>query len=101
MSSKMASLCRLSIYIVPHTYIKSTHEIIIKLKYTFSGLPFGNSKCPCVGFDNIERETTVSIDGKDLSYPADLGGSCSAWDHDIHPDTYIYIYIYIYTSIQD
>lgn len=47
---------------------------------------FGDTVCPCIGFDNIEGETIVSLDGgKDVAYPADLGSRCEAWDDGLHP----------------
>lgn len=48
---------------------------------------YGSSKCPCIGFDNLDGETEVTIKkGEKTSYPADLGGSCDAWDDEQHPD---------------
>jgi len=51
-----------------------------------SGAHYGSKKCPCVGFDNVDGKTTVTID-KDTSadYPADLGARCEAWDNKRHP----------------
>lgn len=55
-----------------------------------SRVHFGDTNCPCIGFDNIEGETSVEIkDGNDdtvtVAYPADLGARCEAWDDDKHP----------------
>merc|ERR1740121_3196630 len=47
---------------------------------------FGDDKCPCVGFDNIKGETLAKIKKKEVKYPADLGGSCSAWDSGVNPE---------------
>jgi len=46
---------------------------------------FGDTECPCIGFDNIEGETNVSIEGAQYFYPADLGSRCEAWDNGVHP----------------
>lgn len=46
---------------------------------------YGEGKCPCVGFDNVEGTTDVTIDGGKVSYPADLGARCEAWDADTAP----------------
>lgn len=47
---------------------------------------FGDTSCPCIGFDNIEGETTVVVaDDVEVSYPADLGARCEAWDNGVHP----------------
>mmetsp|Transcript_50978 Transcript_50978/g.147104 ORF Transcript_50978/g.147104 Transcript_50978/m.147104 type:complete len:376 (+) Transcript_50978:92-1219(+) len=48
---------------------------------------FGDTKCPCIGFDGIAGETLVAFeDGRNASYPADLGARCEAWDDDHHPE---------------
>ncbi|CAJ1438706.1 unnamed protein product [Effrenium voratum] len=47
--------------------------------------PYGSAKCPCIGFDGLDGETLALIDGKMVKYPADLGGSCTAWDEVMHP----------------
>jgi len=47
---------------------------------------FGDTRCPCIGFDNIEGETIVAFgDGTKASYPADLGARCEAWDDGLSP----------------
>jgi len=46
---------------------------------------FGKEQCPCVGFDDIKGETVAKIEGKEVKFPADLGGSCEAWDDDVSP----------------
>jgi hypothetical protein len=47
---------------------------------------YGSPDCPCVGVDEIEGSTTASLkDGSKVSYPADLGAHCKAWDADNHP----------------
>jgi len=45
----------------------------------------GTAGCRCIGFDNIPGTTEVTIDGKVISYPAEIGGTCQAWDKDMHP----------------
>lgn len=47
---------------------------------------FGDTACPCIGFDHIKGETTVTWDDKEVVYPADLGARCEAWDDGVHPD---------------
>jgi len=46
---------------------------------------FGDTECPCIGFDNIEGVTNVSIEGVQYFYPADLGSRCEDWDNGVHP----------------
>lgn len=42
---------------------------------------FGDPKCPCVGFDNLDGKTLVTFEnGAVGSYPSDLGARCEAWD---------------------
>merc|ERR1719486_404476 len=47
---------------------------------------YGNPGCQCVGIDNLEGTTDVKYQGKDITYPADVGGSCSAWDKASNPE---------------
>jgi len=53
------------------------------------GVHYGDSRCPCIGFDNVEGETVFKLDHEekevDVSYPADIGARCKAWDDDRHP----------------
>jgi len=47
---------------------------------------YGDTRCPCIGFDNIKGETLVTFEDKvQASYPADLGARCEAWDDGRHP----------------
>mmetsp|Transcript_2066 Transcript_2066/g.5873 ORF Transcript_2066/g.5873 Transcript_2066/m.5873 type:complete len:375 (+) Transcript_2066:86-1210(+) len=47
---------------------------------------FGDTGCPCIGFDNIKGETIVQFEDQvQGSYPADLGARCEAWDDGHHP----------------
>lgn len=46
---------------------------------------FGDTDCPCIGFDHIDGETTVTVEGQALEYPADLGARCEPWDDGRHP----------------
>jgi len=48
---------------------------------------FGDPKCPCVGFDNLDGKTLVTFEnGAVGSYPSDLGARCEAWDKGRHPE---------------
>lgn len=52
---------------------------------------FGDSECPCIGFDNIEGSITLSYDKErpeesKVQYPADLGSRCEKWEDGRHPD---------------
>lgn len=48
---------------------------------------FGDTACPCIGFDNIDGQTAVELsDGREVTFPADLGARCEKWDNDVHPD---------------
>lgn len=68
---------------------------------------FGDTVCPCIGFDNVEGTTMVTLkleeegergkvaeDGEEeqrktrevkISYRADLGAHCEPWDKGVHP----------------
>merc|ERR1719491_2572047 len=46
---------------------------------------FGSEECPCIGFDGVDGDTLVTLGGQEVKFPADLGGSCQAWDSGIHP----------------
>mmetsp|Transcript_23094 Transcript_23094/g.65643 ORF Transcript_23094/g.65643 Transcript_23094/m.65643 type:complete len:343 (+) Transcript_23094:95-1123(+) len=50
----------------------------------------GKPGCKCIGFDNIPGTTDISVkdedgDEKVVSYPAEIGGTCKAWDDGVHP----------------
>jgi hypothetical protein len=46
----------------------------------------GNPKCQCIGFAGVEGTTDVSIKGKTVEYPADMGSTCTSWDSKVHPE---------------
>eukprot|EP00403_Amphidinium_massartii_P039288 CAMPEP_0178439602 /NCGR_PEP_ID=MMETSP0689_2-20121128/36252_1 /TAXON_ID=160604 /ORGANISM="Amphidinium massartii, Strain CS-259" /LENGTH=444 /DNA_ID=CAMNT_0020062159 /DNA_START=79 /DNA_END=1410 /DNA_ORIENTATION=- len=46
------------------------------------GLP----ECRCIGFAGQEGTTEVQIDGESVDYPAEIGGTCEAWDKGLHPE---------------
>lgn len=51
---------------------------------------YGDTKCPCIGFDNIDGETMAEVNvghGRkvQVSYPADLGARCENWDDNRYP----------------
>jgi len=46
----------------------------------------GKKGCMCVGFANQVGSLEVGISGSKVVYPADVGGSCTAWDQDVHPE---------------
>jgi len=54
-----------------------------------NGVHYGDSRCPCIGFDNIDGESILAVkhDGEDveISYPADMGSRCEAWDDNRYP----------------
>lgn len=47
---------------------------------------YGRSGCPCIGIDNIDGTTDMMYEGQKLSYPADVGARCKAWEGKAHPD---------------
>jgi len=48
---------------------------------------FGDTECPCIGFDGREGTITVNYsDTKQVIYPADLGSRCETWEQERHPD---------------
>jgi len=49
-------------------------------------LHYGDTDCPCIGFDNIVGETTVVLEGgEEVAFAADLGARCENWDDGMHP----------------
>lgn len=49
--------------------------------------PLGHPSCRCVGFAGIVGTTEISFRGGHVTeYPGDLGATCKAWDHDVHPE---------------
>jgi hypothetical protein len=47
---------------------------------------WGNDKCRCIGIDGQEGKTEMEYEGKEFSYPADVGARCDDWEHDNHPE---------------
>jgi len=51
---------------------------------------FGDTHCPCIGFDNIEGTISVTYGDegnyKQVIYPADLGARCEKWEAGRHPE---------------
>lgn len=48
--------------------------------------PYGDARCPCVGFDNMQGAVTFQIDETTKAqYPAEVGGTCQAWDYQRYP----------------
>jgi len=59
---------------------------VARRHYHQSEALFGDTECPCIGFDNIDGETTVVLENDEqISYPADLGARCEKWDDGVHP----------------
>lgn len=42
--------------------------------------------CRCIGIDNSPGTIMVKFNGKDVEYPAEIGGECKAWDVGKNPD---------------
>ncbi|CAE7632094.1 GST1 [Symbiodinium necroappetens] len=47
---------------------------------------WGKKSCRCVGYDGTPGTVNVTIDKKELKYPADTGATCESWDAKRHPD---------------
>mmetsp|Transcript_115871 Transcript_115871/g.334629 ORF Transcript_115871/g.334629 Transcript_115871/m.334629 type:complete len:365 (-) Transcript_115871:86-1180(-) len=50
----------------------------------------GKSTCRCIGLDNVPGSVSIKLttpgkNGGAVSYPGDLGSTCSAWDRETHP----------------
>jgi hypothetical protein len=45
-----------------------------------ASVSFGSSSCPCIGIDDLTGHIDGVVGGKKVSFPADLGAHCSAWD---------------------
>lgn len=54
--------------------------------WTQEEVHFGDTACPCIGFDLIEGVIPVQVDGHEVLYPADLGSRCEKWEEDRHAD---------------
>mmetsp|Transcript_29750 Transcript_29750/g.68499 ORF Transcript_29750/g.68499 Transcript_29750/m.68499 type:complete len:419 (+) Transcript_29750:105-1361(+) len=48
-------------------------------------LQVGLAECRCIGFAGQEGSTQVQVDGSFVDYPAEMGGTCQAWDQARHP----------------
>eukprot|EP00445_Apocalathium_hangoei_P004821 CAMPEP_0203861892 /NCGR_PEP_ID=MMETSP0359-20131031/13278_1 /ASSEMBLY_ACC=CAM_ASM_000338 /TAXON_ID=268821 /ORGANISM="Scrippsiella Hangoei, Strain SHTV-5" /LENGTH=366 /DNA_ID=CAMNT_0050779205 /DNA_START=54 /DNA_END=1154 /DNA_ORIENTATION=+ len=65
--------------------LRDRNSLAVRSKGEPENLHFGDSACPCIGFDNIRGETTVVLDdGAEVAYPADLGARCEKWDDGVH-----------------
>jgi len=48
--------------------------------------PHGSEDCRCIGIDEIEGETVIALKNHgNVSYPAEVGSHCEAWDAEVHP----------------
>jgi len=50
----------------------------------------GTAGCRCIGFDNIPGTIDIKLEDRNgkasaVSYPAEIGGTCNAWDDGVHP----------------
>lgn len=65
---------------------RNTHKSRVEVALARGAHPYGDPKCPCVGFDNMQGEVTFQIDATTKAlYPAETGGSCKAWDYEHYP----------------
>lgn len=70
----------------PHSLaLRQTNLVAVSLNQTAEAASYGNGKCQCIGLDQISGETIVDVAGSKVSYPADLGARCQAWDDDKNP----------------
>jgi len=46
----------------------------------------GNSKCQCVGIDNLKGWMSLNFAPYHIQYPIETGASCEAWEENRHPD---------------
>mmetsp|Transcript_8323 Transcript_8323/g.22248 ORF Transcript_8323/g.22248 Transcript_8323/m.22248 type:complete len:382 (-) Transcript_8323:47-1192(-) len=46
---------------------------------------YGSPRCPCIGIDDLDGTTNLRVAGETVSYPADVGGRCDAWDEGTNP----------------
>ncbi|CAE8639582.1 unnamed protein product [Polarella glacialis] len=79
------------------TYVPTARNKNLPLFYSYSSCgakdqwieeepKLGGHGCQCIGFDNIPGTTKYQISPTETaSYPAEAGGTCSAWDMDNHP----------------
>jgi len=50
---------------------------------------FGDTDCPCIGFDGREGTITVNFSKTvQVTYPADLGSRCEQWEAGRHPSCF-------------
>lgn len=47
--------------------------------------PLGLQKCSCIGFDNAPGTMKLQIGDASVTYPAETGGTCGAWDMNNNP----------------
>jgi len=81
------ALRQVSLLSQQHNAEKHHVETQVALVADGAGEPrhFGDTLCPCIGFDNIEGTTMVTIEGKEIGFPADMGARCKPWDDGLHP----------------
>lgn len=74
---------------IAHTMLETVKDWYKESSYSGSRDQdlYGDSHCRCVGIDKIEGETMVTLrnGATSVSYPADLGSHCEAWDAHHHP----------------
>lgn len=50
------------------------------------GFTYGRGNCRCVGISGKPGTAQVTYGSQVVTYPADAGSSCKAWEQDVHPD---------------
>eukprot|EP00929_Paragymnodinium_shiwhaense_P090252 TRINITY_DN50407_c0_g1_i1.p1 TRINITY_DN50407_c0_g1~~TRINITY_DN50407_c0_g1_i1.p1 ORF type:complete len:502 (+),score=111.14 TRINITY_DN50407_c0_g1_i1:120-1625(+) len=45
----------------------------------------GMASCPCLGIEGLTGDVSVTFADKTVSYPAEMGSYCKAWDNTHHP----------------
>lgn len=53
--------------------------------WTVGAPDVGQQGCRCIGLDGMPGVMDVKIDGSTVQYPAEMGGTCQAWDAVNHP----------------
>ncbi|CAK9027143.1 unnamed protein product [Durusdinium trenchii] len=65
---------------------KELQAVPKKCNKTVDEKKWGDEKCRCIGYDGAPGSANVTINGSEIPYPAETGGSCDAWDAKRHPD---------------
>merc|ERR1719238_1730536 len=81
----MSSFLRVACTSILATHAPQIYALQQHMEKQESTLKWGDWGCPCVGIDGAVGEVNLTINGIVVSYPANFGTSCEAWDDERYP----------------